>query len=72
MTKTIILAGNIKEFKDYCHIHPDIKARLVFADKNKNLNEVEAVNYEIIGTFWNRTDAADLLAIARSRVRITD
>lgn len=69
--KTLVLAGNYAQYINFCkekglHSKND---QYYHASWPGQIQGHTFCDIEIIGTFWDRKDARDLLELAQSRVR---
>lgn len=68
--KVIVLAGNYREFEEYLDSAGLTTEHAIYGDAH-HMAGTEAQQYQIIGTFWDRHDAADARAFAKTRIRPT-
>ncbi len=66
--KLIILAGNKSQFDEYVMYRGFPEGYAVYGYDSRSVRTVRASNVEIIGTFWNKPDASQLLELANSRI----
>lgn len=67
---TIVLAGNFKEFLHFFQKNRG-KSVYKYGGRERDMLGVEVVAIEIVGTFWERKDAAELERIARERLALS-
>lgn len=69
MKKIIVLAGNFYEFQNYIRFQIEPISRFVYGDFPHKIDGIEASRVDIVGTFYNRSDAGKLEELAKSRIR---
>lgn len=68
MNKIIVLAGSRKQFEDYLNKNSLTDSEAVYGCEPQRLFGIRASKVEVVGTFWERNDAARLKELADTRV----
>lgn len=70
MEKIIVLAGSRIEFEEYLNRNGLTDTEAVYGLEPNRIAGIIASKVEVVGTFWERKDAGELLVFAESRIRL--